>query len=153
MKQLLLALAALVPLSAPAMAGPGQDLADFASDLREEAHARAQRLAARPASPADVIDIEDPFAFELEQFAADSLRLSRAIESSGGPSDLRCIFRGISQDANRRLEGLQSAQTGGEQARLYRSLVELMRDAEDIAPSVDTEADLPATSRVRNCGG
>ena len=130
-------------MASTAMAGPGEDLATFASDLRNEAATRAQLAASRPAAPAQPLDIEDPFYFELEQFSVDALRLSRAVDAAGGPTDLRCIFRGMSSDAAARLEALNQSDTSAEQARVYRAIADLMRDASEIAPAIDDEAALP----------
>jgi hypothetical protein len=135
-------IASIMCLSAPANAGPGADFAEFAETLRTEASVRADWSASRPAAPASPLDIEDPFMFELEQFSADAMRLSRAIDDAGGPMDLRCIFRGMSNDAASRLEALNEAETAADQARIYRAIVNLMRDAVEIAPVVD-HSDLP----------
>lgn len=137
MRRLVLAVLSAAFLAAPALAGPGTDLAGFADDLQAEARARAADAASRPAAPASPLDIEDPFYFELEQFSADAMRLARAIEDNDGPLDLRCIFRGISADASDRLEALNTAETAADQARIYRAIADLMRDAVEIAPVVD----------------
>lgn len=130
-------------VSASALAGPGSELATFAGDIRTEAALRAQLAASRPAAPAEPLDIEDPFYFELEQFSVDALRLSRAVDAAGGPTDLRCIFRGMSADAADRLEALNQSDTSAQQAHVYRAIAGLMRDASEIAPAVDDEAALP----------
>jgi len=134
----------------PALAGPGADFAEFAIDLRGEAQMRASDAASRPAAPADRIDIEDPFYFELEQFAADAMRLSRAISDTGGAEDLQCIFRGMSRDAEARLGALNAADSAGEQARIYRAIADLMRDASEIAPAADDGA-LGASMPLPTC--
>lgn len=143
MRILMTACLTLGLVSAPAPAGPGEDFAEFATSLRSQAESRARRAAANPAAPPTRLDIEDPFFFELEQFSVDALRLSRAIDQAGGPVDLRCIFRGMSSDAAARLDALNGADSRGDQARVYRAIADLMRDAAEIAPAVDNEADLP----------
>jgi hypothetical protein len=141
-RRVVLALASILCASAASAAGPGTDFAEIADTLREEARARAELAATRPAAPATPLDIEDPFFFELEQFSADAMRLSRAIDEAGGPLDLRCIFRGMSNDAATRLDALNSVETAAEQARVYRAIVDLMRDAVEIAPIIDN-SDMP----------
>lgn len=126
-----------------ALDGPGEDLAEFAGTIQSQAERRARQAAANPAAPASPIDIEDPFYFELEQFSVDALRLSRAIDSSGRPADLRCIFRGMSADAGQRLDALNTSETAADQARVYRAIAALMQDAVNIAPAVDDEDALP----------
>lgn len=138
-RRLILSIASIVGLTASAFAGPGADLSEFAGELREQADERALIAASQPAAPAQPLDIEDPFYFELEQFSVDAMRLSRAIQQANGPQDLQCIFRGMSDDASERLDALNLADSSGEQARIYRAISAMMRDAEEIAPAVDEE--------------
>lgn len=140
MRRLVLSVAIFMGLSASAFAGPGSDFSEFAAELREQADERAIIAASQPAAPAQPLDIEDPFYFELEQFSVDAMRLSRAIQQADGPQDLQCIFRGMSDDASERLDALNMADSSGEQARIYRAISAMMRDAEEIAPAVDDEA-------------
>lgn len=151
MRQIATALLLAAAVTAGASAGPGSDFAEFASRLRGEAAARSQAAAARPAAPADPLDIEDPFGFELEQFSVEALVMSRRIDAAGGPVDLRCIFRGMSADAGARLEALNTAETAAEQAHIYAGLAELMRDAAEIAPAVDGEADIEGVDVPASC--
>lgn len=77
--------------------------------------------------------------------------LSRQIDAAGGPIDLRCIFRGMSEDAARQLEALNAADTAAEQAHIYAGLADLMRDANEIAPAIDGETDLADMPRPAPC--
>jgi len=147
-----LLLAALVLAgSAPALAGPGADFAAFARTIGAQTAERSREAAARPAAPATPLGIEDPLTFELEQFSVEALLISRRIDASGGPVDLRCIFRGMSEDAARRLEALNTAGTAAEQAHIYREISELMRDAAEIAPAVDSDADIEGVELPASC--
>ena len=126
------------------LAQAGEALAESAAILRDEARNRAATAAQTPAAPAQRLGVEDPFRFELEMFAADAMRLSRQIDAEGGPQDLRCIFRGMSADAEARLDALDAAGDAGAQARIYREVAALMNDAALIAPDLaedDPEAD------------
>ena len=69
----------------------------------------------------------------------DAMRLSVAVAQANGPEDLQCIFRGISNDASERLEALNMAESAGEQARIYRTIADLLRDAQEIVPSLEEE--------------
>lgn len=109
-------------------------LAESAQILKAEAETRAARAASRPAAPPERLDVEDPFLFELELFAADAMRLARSIDESGGAEDLRCIFRGMSGDAEAQIHRLESAENAGAQARAYREISRLMGHALTIAP-------------------
>lgn len=151
MRILLMAALAATGLTAAAQAGPGADLAEFAERLGAEAAARSQTAAQRPAAQAHPLDIEDPFAFELEQFSVEALMLSRRIDAAGGPVDLRCIFRGMSADAGARMEALNDAETAAQQAHIYAGLADLMRDASEIAPAVDSDADLSGVELPASC--
>jgi len=151
MRTLLMAALAAAGLTATAQAGPGADLAEFAERLGAQAEARSQAAAQRPAAPARPLDIEDPFAFELEQFSVEALMLSRRIDAAGGPVDLRCIFRGMSADAGARMEALNDAETAAQQAHIYAGLADLMRDASEIAPAVDSDADLSGVELPASC--
>lgn len=144
MRLYLSALAGLVFASSTALAGPGSDLADAAHHIADQAQQRADFAAARPGAPAAMIELDDPLQFDLDQFSADAMRLSRAIDEAGGPIDLRCIFRGMSGDAASRLEALNAATTAADQARIYHEISALMHDAAEIAPAADGE-ELPAT--------
>lgn len=144
MRLYLSALAGLVFASSAALAGPGSNLADAARHIADQAQQRADFAAERPGAPAAMIELDDPLQFDLDQFSADAMRLSRAIDEAGGPIDLRCIFRGMSGDAASRLEALNAAATAAEQARIYREISALMHDAAEIAPAADGE-ELPAT--------
>lgn len=144
MRLFLPALAGILLASSAALADPGSDLADQARNIAEQASQRADYAAKRPGAPAEPIDLDDPLQYDLDQFSADAMRLSRAIDEAGGPIDLRCIFRGMSGDAASRLEALNAADTAADQARVYREIAALMHDATEIAPAADGE-DLPAT--------
>lgn len=125
--------------SAPAFAGPGTELGEEAAALRDEAQTRADELAAAPAAPAGEVD--EDFVVRVEEFAAAAAILSRRIEESDGPQDLRCIFRGMSADAGARLEDFAAAETQADTARIYLEYVYLFNQAAVIAP--DADADLP----------
>lgn len=137
MRRVLSGVLSALLLGGQAFAGPGQEFADWAAELQSEAYSRASIAARMPAADAQPLDIEDPFYFELEQFAADAMRLSRLLADHGGPQDLQCIFRGMSADAEARLEALNAAERQSEQARIYRAIADLMRDASEIGPAVD----------------
>jgi hypothetical protein len=136
-RQIMIALACLALTAPAAFAGPGSDLADTADDLRARAQARAEAAARHPAALATPLDFEDPFLADMEAFAADAMRVSHAIEDADGPSDLRCIFRGMSHDTEARLSAIDEATTGSDRSRAYSEIANLMRDAVEIAPEAD----------------
>ncbi|MCF8880561.1 hypothetical protein L5876_12110 [Hyphobacterium sp. SN044] len=123
--------------AAPAFAGPGADLGTEAAELRDEAQARADALAASPAAPAEAVD--ESFVVRVEEFSAAAAMLSRRIEDANGPQDLRCIFRGMSADAGARLDDFAEAETQADTARVYLEYVYLFNQAAEIAPEADAE--------------
>jgi hypothetical protein len=143
MRHYLFAFAGLIFTGSAALAGPGSDLAEAARNIAGQAQQRADFAAGRPGAPASTLEFDDPLQLDLDRFAADAMRLSRAIDEAGGPVDLRCIFRGMSGDAASRLEALNAAETAADQARVYREISALMHDAAEIAPAADGE-ELPA---------
>ena len=130
----------LLVLSPPSVfAGPGTDLAALAESIRQQANERADSAASRPAGLVEPLSLEDPFLDDMELFSLQALQLSRTLQSQGGAMDLQCIFRGMSEDAASQVESFETVETGADQARLYRQISELMRDAVDIAPDADEE--------------
>lgn len=136
MRTILAALAA-VAVSAPALAGPGSELAETAGRLRAEAESRAETFTAMPGASIAPISQDDPFLTDVTDFAAASALLSHRIEASGGPQDLRCIFRGMAGDAQERIADLETRHNGADLARIYRDYVYLFAQAEEIAPLAD----------------
>ena len=134
---ILMSLFVLSIASGPAHAGPGSDLAQLAESIRLQADERASTAASHPAAPADPLDMDDAFLTQLEQFSLQAIQLSRHLQTHDGAMDLQCIFRGMSEDSALSLERLDQASTSGEQARIYRSIADLMRDATEIGPDAD----------------
>lgn len=75
---------------------------------------------------------ELPATYEdgLIRFSVTAARLSNWIEKTGGPSDLGCIFRGMSEEAETQLFGIASDTTKG---AALRRLATLFFDAEKMA--------------------
>ena len=137
MRHLILVLFCIGLVQPTALAGPGNDLALIAADIQIMAIARANDTASHPSQRADELDMDDPFLAAIENFSADAMRLSRAIDVADGPVDLRCIFRGMSNDASLRLDMLFAAQSAADQSRVYQDIASLMTDAQEIAPAAD----------------
>ncbi|MHA6289091.1 hypothetical protein [Maricaulis sp. CAU 1757] len=142
MSRLLTSLALAAALTAPALAGPGQELADLAADIEQEAQGRAAQARARPAAPAPEMAPGDPLVAQLEQFTVQAVLLGRAVDDAGGPEDLGCIFRGMAADADARLRAVSDAEDGAAEARAYDAIVTLMGQAVQLAPAADHEAGL-----------
>jgi len=85
-------------------------------------------------------------SLELRVEAAS--RLSIEIDQRGGPTDLRCIFRGMSEETGKQLDAAAKATTGGDQAKAYARLMHMLKDAVEIAPAVGGNATAASASRA-----
>lgn len=136
-------------LNAGVRADETRGVEQLAGAIAQEAAHRAQTLARAPAAPAVTPPVGDPLLADLNDFALQALALSRAIEERGGPQDLRCIFRGMGRDVAARIEALETAADRAAQARAYRDIEYLTRQAQEIA--ADSSANGVDTS-YRQCG-
>lgn len=134
---LIIVQAASAPQIAPDAA---QALVTLSHSLEAEARQRAQDMARSPAAPADALPVQDPFLTELSEFSLRTYQLSRAVDESGGPTDLRCIFRGMSEDAQYRSDLLSDAATRADHARVYQEIARLTGQAAEIAATPDAQS-------------
>ncbi len=145
MIRLVASLLAFLSLTAAAAAQDADTVARLAEALNSEASARAEALKAAPAAPAGPLQPGDGFITDVERFALEAVRLSRAIETAGGAEDLKCIFRGMSEDASARLEALAQSETRAERARVYLAYAGLFEDAAIIAADAGDADVAPAS--------
>ncbi|MGJ3230209.1 MAG: hypothetical protein ACFE0P_00250 [Oceanicaulis sp.] len=131
-----LVLAAATALSAHADAERVQQLA---AGIAAEAQSRAQAFQTNPAAPAEAPPPGDPLLSRLTEFALAAHTLSLEIEETGGPADLRCIFRGMSGDVEDRIADLDSAETRADMSRAYAEIARLARQAAQLAAEPDLE--------------
>jgi hypothetical protein len=95
-----------------------------------------------PLSPALVSD--------LQRFGLAAVRLSGEIDTSGGPKDLRCIFRGMAAETDNQLKAVAAAANGAAQAKALSRLNHMLTDAVLIAPAVDGPAQAKAAATARS---
>jgi len=147
MKRLLAILAIALSTIAPA----------YADTLADQVKAEAQRLLAqvtaaesaakaRPGAKAPVVTLA--LVTDLQRFSLAASRLSIEIDQRGGPTDLRCIFRGMAEETGKQLDAATKATTGGEQAKAYARLTHMLKDAVEIAPAVGGNATAASSSRA-----
>jgi hypothetical protein len=134
---LIIVQAANAPHIAPDAA---QALVTLSHNLEAEAQRRAQNMARSPAAPADALPVQDPVLTALSEFSLQAYQLSRAVEDSGGPTDLGCIFRGMSEDAQHRADLLLEAATRADHARAYQEIARLTGQAAEIAATPEAQA-------------
>jgi hypothetical protein len=94
-------------------------------------------------------EITPAFLTDLQEFSADSERLSAALREAGVEQDLPCIFHGISEDARERVDEFQAADTAVERDEAFTALRALLDDAILIAPmAASAAADRAAAQTV-----
>ena len=72
---------------------------------------------------------------DLQRFAVAANRLSLEIDQRGGPTDLRCIFRGMAEETDAQLKAASAANAGTAQSMALSRLSRMLKDAIAIAPA------------------
>lgn len=85
-------------------------------------------------------EITPEFLAGIEEFSADSERLSVSLREAGVEQDLPCIFHGIGEDALARAQELRDADTPTERETAFTNLRVLLDDAILIAPMAASAA-------------
>lgn len=147
MKRIIAAAALVLTLAAPAAASPLSEQVQTeaarlltqvsAAEKAARAHPRARPAALAPALQAD-----------LQRFGLAASRLSTEIDRTGGPKDLRCIFRGMADETGAQLTAASAAVTGADQAKALARLSHMLKDAVEIAPAVGGKATAASSSRA-----
>jgi hypothetical protein len=139
MKRFLYPVAALVFITTAAFADtlPEQVRAEAQSLLVEIDRAKAQANSRSSLAPAA---LPPQLVGGLQRFGMSASRLSTEIDKTGGPTDLRCIFRGMAEETDNQLKAVSAAKTGAEQAAALTRLAHMLRDAVEIAPAVGGKA-------------
>ena len=122
---------------AGAAAHAQDDLAQLAGQIKREAEHRASYFRHNPTAPAAEMQPADSLLVDISEFALLTHRLSAQIERNGGPTDLKCIFKGMSEDSQARIDALDQARTRAEMARAFDEIVYLANQAETIANDPD----------------
>jgi len=107
--------------------------------LAAEVEAEARALTAQT-------EVTPAFLAELEEFSADSMRLSDSLRAAEVEADLPCIFRGIAEDAALRVAEFHAADAEAERAAAFTELRVLLDDAILIAPMAAAAAQQNAPS-------
>ncbi len=129
----------------------------YADTLAAQVKAEAQRLlvqvsaaesAAKVRPGAKPPAVAPALASDLQRFSLAASRLSVEIDQRGGPTDLRCIFRGMAEETGKQLDAAAKATTGGDQAKAYARLTYMLKDAVEIAPAVGGNATAASSARA-----
>lgn len=115
-----------------------------ADTLPDQVRAEAARLLVRVDAATTVAKakaglkpapLEAVLVSDLQRFAMAATRLSLEIDQRGGPTDLRCIFRGMAEETDVQLKAVSAASTGTAQSAALLRLSHMLKDAVEIAPA------------------
>jgi hypothetical protein len=100
----------------------------------------------------DAIKGEDPdLAAALAGFAVIAADASAAMDAHGGPVDLRCIYRGMAEDAARRAQELATAADADARQAVLEDIAFLADDAVLVTPEIEAENDALAGLPPMTC--
>lgn len=119
----------------------GAEFAAHAAELQTWVQARAATARAHPAQTAPEFTSDDPLHGGLNELSALAMQLSLSMERRSGPEDLRCIYRGMAQDALDQRQALSDAEIRADRLQVYTDLAYLLEHAAEIGPMAD-EADI-----------
>ena len=146
MKRLAIVISAALLMCFPARADTlAEQVATEAKRLLAQVSAAQNAASARPAAKAQSVSAS--LAADLQRFGLAASRLSTEINQRGGPTDLRCIFRGMADETSKQLAVATSAKSSADRAKAYARLTHMLKDAVEIAPAVGGKA--TAASSVR----
>ncbi|MEE2525382.1 hypothetical protein V0U79_03315 [Hyphobacterium sp. HN65] len=132
-------------------ANSGAAFAGLAGELAAIVDARTEQAIAFPAQTADRLDADDELMIGLTEFSGQAMGLSLQIEVSGGPEDLRCIYRGMAQDALLHRNALYDAEVRADRLSVYAELDYLLGHAREIGPIADQDDIEPFTGVDPGC--
>lgn len=144
MKRLISCLAfAALPLSAQAST-------DLAQQWGVEAHRLSQETTQMllAVDMGQIPEISDTYALDVYRFGRTSADLATWIDTSKGPNDLGCIFRGMASESSDQLEALETDSDLLDQRASLTRLATMFVDAEIIA--IAAQRRTPTVGRVAN---
>ncbi|WP_394693989.1 hypothetical protein [Hyphobacterium sp.] len=144
-------LSALLIALSSYQSAPGAEFAALAAELQSEARERLVVAQSYPAQLAPAVTADDALYSGLNAFSAQAMRLSLAMERRNGPEDLRCIFRGMAQDALLRQQALNAAEIRADRIQVFTDLEYLLQHAAEIGPIADQEEIDPFTGVDPGC--
>jgi hypothetical protein len=130
---------------------PGAEFATLAADLQTEVQARIADAQAHPAQSASQLAPGDTLYNGLGELSARAMQLSLSMERRNGPEDLRCIYRGMAQDALDQRQALSNAEIRSDRIHVYTNLAYLLDHAAEIGPIADQDDIAPFTGVDPGC--
>ncbi len=125
------------------------------TDLARQWGAEASRLSLETSElifavdRGEPMDLTDRFTLDIYRFGRTSADLAHWVDSSSGPHDLGCIFRGMAAESEEQLLILDSEAALTEQRESLRRLASMFSDAELIAVAAQRRAPMPGLASVK----
>ncbi|WP_420431160.1 hypothetical protein [Hyphobacterium sp.] len=133
------------------LADPGADFAASAETLAVIVNARATIARTYPAQAAPYLSANDTLATGLSSLSGQAMALSLRMEETNGPEDLRCIYRGMAQDALLHIDRLAKAELRADRLAVYADIGYLLQHAQEIGPLADQDEIAPFTGVPPDC--
>jgi len=124
--------------------GPGG--AEGTTDLAREGGVEAGRRSLETADLITAVDlgnssnISETYMLDVYRFGRTSADLAKWLDTSNGPNDLGCIFRGMATESETQLIELETSQAKTEHRESLRRLAVMFADAEMIAIAAQKRA-------------
>ena len=144
-------LSALLIILTSVQSTPGAQFAALATDLHNEVQARAATARAYPAQTAPDLPPDDLLFSGLSELSVRAMQLSLSMETRNGPEDLRCIYRGMAQDALNHRQALSDADIRAGRLQVFAELAYLLDHAVEIGPIADQADIAPFTGVDPGC--
>lgn len=96
-------------------------------------------------------EIDLTYLIEIERFAATAGRLGSWIDTSEGPADLGCIFRGMAAEGERQINTLDTANDLSDRRTALRRLATMFADAEMIAVATSRQRLRTSETAAHTC--
>ncbi|GJL97434.1 MAG: hypothetical protein DHS20C06_12510 [Hyphobacterium sp.] len=142
--------ALLIALTAT-QAMPGAEFAALATQLQTPVQERLDTARTMPAQAAPDLAEHDPVMLGLSELSRKAMRLSLSMESRNGPEDLRCIYRGMAQDALIHHRALTEAEIRADRIVIYTDIQYLLGHAAEMGRFADQTDIEPFTGVDPGC--
>jgi hypothetical protein len=144
-------LSALLIALTVTQAMPGAEFAAHATQLQTPVQDRLEIARRLPAQSAPVLAGNDIVMLGLSELSRKAMRLSLSMELRNGPEDLRCIYRGMAQDALDHRNALPAAELRADRIIIYTDILYLLDHAAEMGRFADIDEIEPFTGVDPGC--
>lgn len=144
-------LSALLIALTVSQAMPGAEFAAHAAQLQTPVQDQLNTARNMPAQSAPDLEDDDPVLLGLSELSRRAMRLSISMEARNGPEDLRCIYRGMAQDALVHQRALADAETRADRIVIYTDIRYLLDHATEMGRFADQAEIEPFTGVDPGC--